>query len=105
MSENRNLLESPEDVKKILENDIAMKAIKEQVAQKFVEYRKTMSYLACDAPISSLCLPIQVENILIANGFLRIYDVFDVDFTKIKGFGPKRIGQLTARLDEFLSVF
>ena len=41
---------------------------------------------------------------LINHGCNRIYDLFDCDFTKIKGLGVSRIRDLTACLDKFFSM-
>jgi hypothetical protein len=78
--------------------------IRIEVLKKYEEYNKTMKYLACDAPIGVLCLPKVIETILIDNGYDRIYDLFDMDFTKIKGLGVVRCRDLAASLDEFLSM-
>lgn len=88
-----------------IEYEMQMKAIREEVVKKFEEYRKTLSFMAADAPISILCLPTVIENALFSHGYCRIYDLFDCDFTKIKGLGDRRIRDLTSRLDEFFSMF
>ncbi len=104
MSKDNNLLENPEEVKNKFEHDENMKKIREEVLKKLNDYRKTMNYMAADAPIGILCLNPAIEKILIANGFLRVYDVFDVDFTKIKGFGVARCRDLATSLDQFFSM-
>ncbi len=88
-----------------IEQDIKMQKLKEELAKSFSEYRKTMKFLSADAPIEILCLPKTIENILIDSGCLRIYDVFDLDFTKVKGLGTVRVRELTTRLDQFFSMF
>ena len=87
-----------------LEQERTIKKIQEELVQKFKDYKKTITYMAADAPIEVLCLPKPIESVLLANGFLRIYDVFDVDFAKIKGLGVVRIRQLTSSLDQFFSM-
>lgn len=87
-----------------LQKDLELEKIKIEVLKKFDEYKKTLNYLAADAPISILCLPQATEKILLDNGFLRVYDLFNVDFTKIKGFGAVRCRQLTTCLDQFFSM-
>lgn len=67
-------------------------------------YRKTLCYLEGNVPIQVLCLPKVLENALLRDGCLRIYDLFNRDLTKIKGIGKNRISLLTSRLDEFLTV-
>ncbi len=80
----------------------------EEVAKRirgdFEHYKKTVSYLGGNVPIQCLCLPVVIENALIADGCLRVYDLFNRDLTKIKGIGKTRVELLTARLDEFFSV-
>ncbi len=88
----------------LTEQEMVMAKIREELLLKFKEYRTTMNYMAADAPIEVLCLPKEIERILITNDILRIYDVFDVDFTKIKGLGVVRIRYLTACLDQFFSM-
>ena len=78
--------------------------INKKLLESLDNYRKTMSYMCGDAPIEVLCLPKVIETILISNGCLRVYDLFDRDLTEIKGMGCGRIRQLTARLDEFLPI-
>lgn len=81
---------------------------KEKVNKKVLEsldkYRKIINVMSGDIPLQALCLDKSIEKILLNNGCLRIYDILDMDFTKIKGLGVKRIGDLTARLNEFLPM-
>lgn len=81
-----------------------LKKIKENFVKSLNNYGKTMSYLAADAPIAVLCLPKAVETALSNAGCLRVYDLLDRDLTKIKGLGKRRVGDLTARLNKFLSI-
>ena len=67
-------------------------------------YRNTLSYLAANVPIGVLCLPKALENALIADGCLRVYDLINRDLTKIKGVGRNRLDLLASRLDEFFTV-
>ena len=78
--------------------------IKKRLSQVHENYRNVMTYLAGDAPIQVLCLPKATENILLNNGFHRIYDLFDRNLVEIKGLGNKRLRDLTSRLDQFISV-
>lgn len=104
MQSENNLIDNLENVNINFENDLKMKQLKEELAKKFSDYQKTMKFLIADAPISVLCLPPAIENILADQGFLRIYDLFDVDFVKIKGLGVTRIRHLTSSLDKFFSM-
>ena len=105
MSTNNNLLKNEQNVKQNFEYDEEMDKLRKELSKKFQNYHRLIHFLAADAPISVLCLPSVTENILINNGFLRVYDLFDMDFTKIKGLGSIRIRDLTTRLDEFIAMF
>jgi len=67
-------------------------------------YRRAICYMEANAPIQALCLPKSIENILLADGCLRIYDLLNRNLREIKGLGDSRIRHLTARLDEFISI-
>ncbi len=88
-----------------IEQEMQLQKIKEEIIKKFSEYKKSMSFIASDAPIEVLCLPDIITKILLNNGLLRVYDLFDCNLTEIKGLGVVRIRQLTSRLDEFASMF
>ena len=104
MLDNNKIIENPEIVKEDFEYQERMRKIKEEVAKRFQDYRTTMNYMACDAPLGVLCLPAAIENALIAHGIVRVYDLFNVDLTKIKGLGAIRIERLTSCLNQFLSM-
>lgn len=105
MDNNDNLKENFTNINTNFEADIDMAKLKAELMQQFKNYKTTMKYMLADAPIGTLCLPAATEKLLLDQGFLRIYDLFDVDFVKIKGFGPIRVKQVTARLDQFFSMF
>lgn len=86
------------------ENDMKMQKVKEEVLKKFEEYKTTMAFMAADAPISILCLKEPIEKALIAHGLLRVYDLFDCDFVKVKGLGEARVRELATCLDQFFSM-
>ena len=104
MSDINKLVESPEAVNNKFEYDAAMQKIREEVAKKLNDYRNTINYMAADAPIATLCLPTATEKALVAVGLLRIYDLFDRDFTKVEGLNVARIRDLTSRIDQFFSM-
>ena len=108
MNDINNVKENIENVKGNVEtnfeNDIDMQKLKEELKRKFADYNKTMKYMLADAPIEVLCLPATTEKILLDQGFLRIYDLFDIDLVEIKGIGIVRVKQLTASLDKFFSM-
>ncbi len=80
------------------------KVINDELKETLGKYRNTMKYMAADAPIGVLCLDDRFEKILSDAGIFRVYDLFERDFTKIKGVGVVRARQLTSRVDEFLSM-
>lgn len=112
MSDNQNVKNILEDVNKILIDknslqelqEIRLKKLREELSTKFEEYQKMMKFMAADAPLEVLCLPKTIENALFSHGCFRIYDLFNLDFTKVKGLGESRVRDLTSRLDEFLSM-
>ncbi len=87
-----------------VEEQLNLNKIREEILKSFNQYRKTISFLSADAPIEILCLPKGLENILISNDFLRVYDLFNLDFTKIKGIGIYRSRYLATRLDQFIAM-
>lgn len=104
MIDNQNLNDHPETVNQKIEYELQMKKLRDEVIKKFGEYKNTLNYMAADAPLGVLCLPTAIENALLAHGCLRVYDLFDLDFTEVKGLGVTRIRNLTTRLDQFLSM-
>lgn len=104
MSYNKEIIENIDNVNLYLEKDEKTRVLREQLAKQLNEYRNTLNYMATDAPLGTLCLPPVIENALLEHGCLRIYDLFDLDFTKVKGLGVRRIGDLTTCLDKFFSM-
>lgn len=108
MDDNTNVKENFENVKENIEtkfeNDLDMAKLKEELRKKFSEYQTTMKFMLADAPIEILCLNPKIEKILTDEGFLRVYDLFNVDLIKVKGLGVVRVKELTARLDQFFSM-
>jgi hypothetical protein len=87
------------------DEDLKMKILKDELVKKFSEYKKTIGYMSADAPIQILCLPSEIEKILLNSGFHRVYDLFDANFVEVKGLGKARIARLTTCLNQFLSMF
>jgi hypothetical protein len=87
---------------KLKKSDI--KKINKKLLESLQNYRKMVHYMTGDMPIGVLCLQKQTEKVLIDNGILRVYELFDRDFTKIKGIGKVRIRDLTTCLDKFLAM-
>lgn len=104
MLDNQKVNENINSVNQNMEYDLKMQKLREELSKSFSEYRKTMAFMAGDAPLEILCLPTPIENSLLSHGCLRIYDLFDCDFTKVKGLGAIRIRDLTSRLNQFFSM-
>jgi len=97
-------IENVKTVEKNFEEQMQLNKIREEVLKRYDDYRKTISFLATDAPIEILCLPKTIENILICNKFLRVYDLLNMDFTKVKGLGVRRCRDLASCLDQFIAM-
>ena len=80
------------------------KEVEKKLLESLSNYKKVTSMMASDIPLSALCLDKATEKILYKNGFLRAYDILNLDFTKIKGLGKVRIANLTASLHQFVFV-
>lgn len=104
MIENNNLVENENLVKENVEKEKQLKKVRKELKKRLKEYNKTILYMTGDAPLGILCLPTVIEKCLLDHGCLRIYDLFNLDFTKVKGLGASRIRDLTSRLDEFCSM-
>jgi len=95
-------MDNNKNTKKIVDRE--MKKITKKLMDNLENYRKTVTFLTADCPIQTLCLPKTLENILIAAGCFRVYDLLNRDLAKIKGLGDSRLTLLTARLNEFLAM-
>ena len=108
MDDINNVKENFENVKENIEEkfeqDLDMALLREELRKKFQDYQTTMKYMLADAPIEGLCFDPKIQKILTDEGFLRIYDLFNVDLVKVKGLGVVRVKQLTSRLDQFFSM-
>ena len=104
MNDINNVKENFNNVKENIENDLDMAKLKEELKKSFSDYNTTMKFMLADAPLEILCLPSGLEKVLIDQGFLRIYDLFNIDLVKVKGLGVVRIKQLTTSLDKFFSM-
>lgn len=104
MNDIDNVKENFGNINTNIEQDLDMAKLKEELRKSFANYQNTMKYMLADAPIAVLCLPPIIEKILLDEGFLRVYDLFDVDLLKIKGLGVTRVRNLTSCLDKFFSM-
>lgn len=67
-------------------------------------YRDLMSMIQTDVPLSALCLPTKLENLLSKQGFRRVNDFRGINLAEIEGLGDTWRHLLCARLDEFFTV-
>lgn len=81
-----------------------IKKEQDKLKEDIGHYRRVMQVLGSNVPIQTMCLPKEIETILINAGYERVCDLFGCDLTKIKGLGDKRISLLASRLDEFFSI-
>jgi hypothetical protein len=88
----------------MVENVNVVNSDDEEFKKNLAHYRQVMGYLAANVPIGVLCLPKVIENALIKEGCVRVYDLLARDLKGIKGIGDERLNILTARLDEFFTV-
>lgn len=102
MVDDNKIIDDAQVVKENLEK--LNKEVSKKLSEKFEEYKKMMLYMTGDAPIEILMLPKPIENALLNHGCLRVYDLFDRDFSEIKGLGIARVRYLTSRLDQFISM-
>ena len=81
--------------------------VNERLKIDFQYYKQTLSFLGANAPLGVLCLGTYIERILRKQGINRVYDLipFREDFSKIEGLGKSSIDRLTARFDEFFSIY
>lgn len=85
-------------------DEMQMKKLKDEISKCLKNYEKTIKYMVQDAPIQILGLPRNLQKKLIKNNCLRIYDFIELDFGKIEWLDDVDIRDLTARLNEFLSM-
>lgn len=93
------------DNKKILKEQ----EIQEELRKNITQYRDVVNFMGSNIPTEAMCLPMKIEEVLIGEGFIRIYDFIAFlraghDLTEIKGIGKARARILESRLDEFFSV-
>ena len=65
-------------------NEELKSKVNEELKKSLDYYRQTLLFMGANVPIEALCLPKVIENALLANGSLRVYDLINVDLAKIK---------------------
>jgi len=87
------------------ENSLRLAKVKEETLRRYTEYSRLSHYMACDAPIATLCLNRKLEKTLSDHGIERIYDLLDMDLGKVEWLDERTRGDLASRLDEFFTMF
>jgi hypothetical protein len=98
-----------DDVEKItnqefLNTEEVKKKISERLLQDWERYRKSMSLMALDAPLSILNLPKSIEKALNSHGIHRVFELSCANFTEIEGLSEIAVDRLTTCFNEFLSI-
>lgn len=78
--------------------------LKDELKKNLLHYRNVVNYLSANVPIQVLCLPKKIEKILLREGYIRVYDLIGLDFTKIKGIGEASASIIESRFDDFFVV-
>jgi len=88
--------------KLIMERELAK--INKDFLESLYNYRSYIKKCEYDAPIDVLCLPKDILNILQRNGLVRVFDIIDLDLTKIKGLGSSRISHINTQLKKLVPM-
>lgn len=87
---------------KLSEED--MTKINKKLLESLQNYKNTVMYMQGDVPIGVLCLKKATEKLLSDNGISRVYDLFDMDFTKIEWLNDLARRDLTTRFNQFIAM-
>jgi len=87
-----------------IHKEVFLQKLKKQLLEKFIEYNKYLTLMQGDVSISALCLKKSIEKKLIANDILRVYEIFNLDLTKVKWLSDTEVRHITASLNKFLSM-
>lgn len=85
------------------EADLKKKII-EEISRMTSRYSSEMKKMAADVPIEALCLKKKTQESLRIHGYLRIYDLLDVDLAKIEFLDRVEIRDLNSRFEQFFSM-
>lgn len=93
------------DIENVVDPEIEKReVIKKELIKSFNRYQNVISLMAADAPISVLGLPKNIEKTLSNNGLSRLYQLLNLDFTKIEGLNDVSRNRLTSSLNQFVSM-
>ena len=84
--------------------DKVYKVNEERLAENLAHYRDFVNCFGANLPIQAMCLPKRIENVLLRDGFDRIYDLLYKDFREVKGLGKAGFELIVSRLDEFGTI-
>lgn len=90
--------------KNIITYQNEMKRIGKEFTESVLKYKSFIEDSLYDVPIQVLCLPENINKILIKNNILRIVDLRRIDLERVKGLGSKKIGLIQFRLSQFVFV-
>lgn len=90
--------------KNIITYQNEMKRIGKEFSESVMKYKNFIEDSLYDVPIQVLCLPENINNILIKNNILRVVELRRIDLGSIKGLGSKKIGVIQFRLSQFIFV-
>ena len=93
------------NIENVVDPEIERKEnVKRELIKSFDRYQKVMSLMAVDGPISVLGLPKNIQKILEDNGILRLYEVLNMNLTKIEGLTDMDRTRLASSLNKFSSM-
>jgi len=87
-----------------MDNTEFQSVLKKKIFESLDKYNQLMNYMSADLPIESLCISKRAINLLRKRRIFRVYDLFDLDLTKIEGLHADDIRDLTAGLNQFLPI-
>lgn len=79
-------------------------SVEDKAKKDLAHYRTVLQFMGANVPIQVLCLPPEIENVLLRDECVRVYDLLGRDLSMIKGIGNRRLNLLRSRLDEFFAV-
>ena len=83
---------------------IEMDKIKKDMMEGIKGYQNYIDFCVSNVPIQALCLPKNIENILLKNDLTRVYQLTTADLAKIKGFGDQKVRIVTDSLAKFVGI-
>lgn len=91
-------------MKNLKVNTKIQRQINKKISESLQNYNNLLSFMSADIPLEALCLDRKTMTILSKNGISRVFDLINLDLTKVKGIGIVRGRYLTSCLDQFFPV-